>query len=190
MFQLKIDCWLCSFQSDVVVQPYNSMLTLKRLTSCADCVVVLDNTALNRIATDRLHIEVRNSVFAIGRWTQLLIFPFVESKLHPNQFAGIDDYVSEYNHIAISVVYEQYIDRTYRSIDSNASTPFLDDWLHSVDYRQWCKFSPFQYTISENTFASYRITTTANHQHTQNNRVGCHATSIAAEEYDGFDRTR
>ncbi|XP_055849437.1 tubulin gamma-1 chain-like [Episyrphus balteatus] len=43
--------------SDVVVQPYNSMLTLKRLTKCADCVVVLDNTALNRIATDRLHIE-------------------------------------------------------------------------------------------------------------------------------------
>ncbi|XP_017477343.1 PREDICTED: tubulin gamma-1 chain [Rhagoletis zephyria] len=43
--------------SDVVVQPYNSMLTLRRLTSCADCVVVLDNTALNRIATDRLHIQ-------------------------------------------------------------------------------------------------------------------------------------
>lgn len=42
--------------SDVVVQPYNSLLTLRRLTSCADCVVVLDNTALNRIATDRLHI--------------------------------------------------------------------------------------------------------------------------------------
>lgn len=44
--------------SDVVVQPYNSLLTLRRLTSCADCVVVLDNTALNRIATDRLHIQV------------------------------------------------------------------------------------------------------------------------------------
>ncbi len=42
--------------SDVVVQPYNSMLTLKRLTQNADCVVVLDNTALNRIAVDRLHI--------------------------------------------------------------------------------------------------------------------------------------
>ena len=58
--------------SDVVVQPYNSLLTLKRLTqvlftSCvvhftflyhkaADCVVVLDNTALSRIATERLHI--------------------------------------------------------------------------------------------------------------------------------------
>lgn len=43
--------------SDVVVQPYNSVLTLKRLTESADCVVVLDNTALNRIATDRLHIQ-------------------------------------------------------------------------------------------------------------------------------------
>lgn len=47
---------LCYF-SDVVVQPYNSILTLKRLTLDADCVVVLDNTALNRIATDRLHIS-------------------------------------------------------------------------------------------------------------------------------------
>lgn len=43
-------------QSDVVVQPYNSILTLKRLTLNADCVVVLDNTALNRIAVDRLRI--------------------------------------------------------------------------------------------------------------------------------------
>jgi tubulin gamma len=43
--------------SDVVVQPYNSLLTLKRLTQSAGCVVVLDNTALKRIATDRLHIQ-------------------------------------------------------------------------------------------------------------------------------------
>ncbi|KAG1670151.1 Tubulin gamma-1 chain [Nymphon striatum] len=43
--------------SDVVVQPYNSLLTLKRLTMNADCVVVLDNTALNRIAVDRLHLQ-------------------------------------------------------------------------------------------------------------------------------------
>ncbi|CAF3500027.1 unnamed protein product [Rotaria sordida] len=40
--------------ADVVVQPYNSVLTLKRLTENADCTVVLDNTALNRIATERL----------------------------------------------------------------------------------------------------------------------------------------
>lgn len=43
--------------SDVVVQPYNSMLTLKRLTDFADSVVVLDNTALNRIAAERLRIS-------------------------------------------------------------------------------------------------------------------------------------
>ncbi|RDD40405.1 Tubulin gamma-1 chain [Trichoplax sp. H2] len=43
--------------SDVVVQPYNSILTLKRLTMNADCVVVLDNTALNRIAADRLRMQ-------------------------------------------------------------------------------------------------------------------------------------
>ncbi|XP_038045206.1 tubulin gamma-1 chain [Patiria miniata] len=43
--------------SDVVVQPYNSMLTLKRLTQNADCVVVLDNTAMNRIASERLHLS-------------------------------------------------------------------------------------------------------------------------------------
>ncbi|KAI1315625.1 gamma-tubulin [Mortierella claussenii] len=48
--------------SDVVVQPYNSMLSLKRLTQNADCVVVLDNAALTRIACDRLHIE--NPTFA------------------------------------------------------------------------------------------------------------------------------
>eukprot|EP00922_Rhytidocystis_sp_ex-Travisia-forbesii_P008620 GHVS01012636.1.p1 GENE.GHVS01012636.1~~GHVS01012636.1.p1 ORF type:complete len:459 (+),score=65.12 GHVS01012636.1:185-1561(+) len=43
--------------SDVVVQPYNSVLTLKRLTLNADGVVVLDNTALNRIAVDRLKLQ-------------------------------------------------------------------------------------------------------------------------------------
>ena len=43
-------------QSDVVVQPYNSILTMKRLTLNADAVVVLDNTALNAIAADRLRI--------------------------------------------------------------------------------------------------------------------------------------
>ena len=42
---------------DVVVQPYNSILTLKRLTLNADAVVVLDNTALNRIAVDRLKLQ-------------------------------------------------------------------------------------------------------------------------------------
>jgi len=44
-------------EPDVVVQPYNSLLTLKRLVNHADSVVVLDNGALARIAADRLHIQ-------------------------------------------------------------------------------------------------------------------------------------
>ncbi|KAF1983955.1 tubulin-domain-containing protein [Aulographum hederae CBS 113979] len=42
---------------DVVVQPYNSMLSMRRLTENADSVVVLDNGALSRIAADRLHVQ-------------------------------------------------------------------------------------------------------------------------------------
>lgn len=41
--------------SDVVVQPYNSLLAMKRLANYADSVVVLDNAALARIVADRLH---------------------------------------------------------------------------------------------------------------------------------------
>jgi tubulin gamma len=42
---------------DVVVNPYNSLLTMRRLTECADSVVVLDNGALSRIASERLHVQ-------------------------------------------------------------------------------------------------------------------------------------
>lgn len=58
--QFSVQCSVFPNQSetsDVVVQPYNSLLTLKRLTLNADAVVVLDNTALNRIAVERLHIN-------------------------------------------------------------------------------------------------------------------------------------
>lgn len=41
---------------DVVVQPYNSVLTLKRLVNHADSVVVLDNGALMRITADKTNI--------------------------------------------------------------------------------------------------------------------------------------
>ncbi|CAG8908023.1 unnamed protein product [Penicillium egyptiacum] len=44
-------------QSDVVVNPYNSLLAMRRLTQDADSVVVLDNGALSRIVADRLHIQ-------------------------------------------------------------------------------------------------------------------------------------
>jgi tubulin gamma len=44
----------------LVVQPYNSMLTMKRLINNSDSVVVLDNTALNKIASERLKIANPN----------------------------------------------------------------------------------------------------------------------------------
>ncbi len=44
-------------EGDVVVQPYNAVLTLKRLTNHADSVIVLDNGALTRISADRLHVQ-------------------------------------------------------------------------------------------------------------------------------------
>lgn len=43
--------------SDVVVQPYNSVLTLKRLALFADAVVVLDNGALMRLAAETLNVD-------------------------------------------------------------------------------------------------------------------------------------
>ena len=44
-------------EGDVVVQPYNAMLTLKRLVKNTDSVVVLDNAALSRIVVDTLHVQ-------------------------------------------------------------------------------------------------------------------------------------
>ena len=42
---------------DVVVYPYNCVLTLKRLTLNADAVTVIDNSSLNKIASDRLELK-------------------------------------------------------------------------------------------------------------------------------------
>ncbi|CAD26372.1 TUBULIN GAMMA CHAIN [Encephalitozoon cuniculi GB-M1] len=42
--------------SDVVVQPYNSVLTLHRLIENSDCIVVMDNSSLGRYTLDSLRI--------------------------------------------------------------------------------------------------------------------------------------
>jgi tubulin gamma len=71
-------------EGDVVVQPYNALLTLKRLANHADSVVVLDNGALARINADRLHLQTpsfdqtnqlvrERSLCARGRGSGLLI---------------------------------------------------------------------------------------------------------------------
>ncbi|KAF2072420.1 hypothetical protein CYY_006255 [Polysphondylium violaceum] len=43
--------------ASVVIQQYNSLLTLKRLISNVDSTVVLDNNALHRIAVEHLHLD-------------------------------------------------------------------------------------------------------------------------------------
>lgn len=43
--------------SDVVVQPYNSILTIDRLTKYADSIIVMDNTALGKITLDSLKVD-------------------------------------------------------------------------------------------------------------------------------------
>eukprot|EP01132_Coremiostelium_polycephalum_P004587 gene4587-5726_t len=43
--------------SSMVVQAYNSLLTMKRLITNVDSTVVLDNNALHRIAVEHLHVE-------------------------------------------------------------------------------------------------------------------------------------
>lgn len=120
--------------SDVVVQPYNSLLTLRRLTSCADCVVVLDNTALNRIATDRLHLQVRDDAHKAQESINLSFS--AESKLHTDQYSGVDYHVCEHNDAALPLVHEQQFDRPDGAADPDAATAFPHDRLHSVNHRQ------------------------------------------------------
>lgn len=75
--------------SDVVVQPYNSILSMKRLAEHADCTVasclpltaidtnvfylqvLMDNAAVNRIASEKLHVA--NPNFAQANQLVLLI---------------------------------------------------------------------------------------------------------------------
>jgi tubulin gamma len=66
---------------DVVVHPYNSLLSMRRLTQNADSVVVLDNGALSRIAADRLHVQepsFQQTNQLVGK------FPFQTSTTSPN----------------------------------------------------------------------------------------------------------
>ena len=43
--------------NDVVIQPYNCVLTMKRLTLNADACVVIDNCALTQMVTERLKLK-------------------------------------------------------------------------------------------------------------------------------------
>eukprot|EP00049_Salpingoeca_infusionum_P003102 m.63516 g.63516 ORF g.63516 m.63516 type:complete len:466 (+) comp11953_c0_seq1:86-1483(+) len=69
--------------SDVVVQPYNSLLTMKRLANNADCVVVLDNTALNRIASDRLQAEEATNLEVVNQLVSTIMSASTSTLRYP-----------------------------------------------------------------------------------------------------------
>nr|WFI63086.1 tubulin gamma [Hypsibius exemplaris] len=78
--------------SDVVVQPYNSILTMRRLAENADCVVVLDNTALNSIAAERLRID-QPSLTEINNMVSTVMAASTSTLRYPgymyNNFVGL-----------------------------------------------------------------------------------------------------
>jgi tubulin gamma len=70
-------------QSDVIVQPYNSLLTMKRLVNHADSVVVLDNGALTRITADKGHgLGARQSFDMANQLVSSLSLIFEPDKPH------------------------------------------------------------------------------------------------------------
>jgi tubulin gamma len=84
--------------SDVVVQPYNCVLTMRRLIQNADSVVVLDNGALSRIAADRLHVQEPS----LQQTNQLVQLPLYFRDLITDLFLGIDCHVCQHNDTEIS----------------------------------------------------------------------------------------
>jgi tubulin gamma len=91
-------------EGDVVVQPYNALLTLKRLTNHADSVVVLDNGALARIAADRLHVQTPS----FDQTNQLVRYPRIPQKSpQPIATTGFNSHGRKYSDTPISRLYEQ-----------------------------------------------------------------------------------
>jgi tubulin gamma len=89
---------------DVVVHPYNSLLSMRRLTQNADSVVVLDNGALSRIAADRLHVQ-EPSFQQTNQLVGKSRFRYSKSVL--TSYAGINCHVGQYNYSSISWLYAQ-----------------------------------------------------------------------------------
>lgn len=88
---------------DVVVHPYNSLLSMRRLTQNADSVVVLDNGALSRIAADRLHVQEPS----FQQTNQLV---GLNERSHGNiylQLLGIYGNVGKYHDSSIPRIYAQ-----------------------------------------------------------------------------------
>lgn len=115
-------------EGDVVVQPYNSLLTLKRLVDHADSVIVLDNSALARISADRLHVQTPS----FDQTNQLVSLECYHSLYLATLSSGFNSDGSEHTNTTISRIHEQRLGRHYRFFDPHASLPFPHDVLYPI----------------------------------------------------------
>lgn len=88
---------------DVVVHPYNSLLSMRRLTQNADSVVVLDNCALSRIAAERLHVQEPS----FQQTNQLVSWSIWCGRSQINTKLGFNCHVSKHNNSSIPGLHAQ-----------------------------------------------------------------------------------
>lgn len=119
-------------EGDVVVQPYNALLTLKRLTNHADSVVVLDNGALARISADRLHVQTptfdqTNQLVSDCNSTWEICVMTCSSGVHSNG--------GEHANTKIPWLYEQRPRRDHRIADPYATMSLPHDLIYTLHQR-------------------------------------------------------
>lgn len=114
-------------EGDVVVQPYNALLTLKRLANHADSVVVLDNGALARINADRLHLQTPS----FDQTNQLVCVSLSTWIRFAHNVKGVDGHGSEHTDTPVPRVYEQRLGRYHRFAHPDTTLSLLDDILHA-----------------------------------------------------------
>lgn len=121
-------------EGDVVVQPYNAMLTLKRLTNHADSVVVLDNGALARIAADRLHVQTPTfdqTNQLVRRESYPMYICILTAKINPGLHC--DGRVDPNS--PLPRIHEQRSCWNHRVTHPHSKMPFPDDVLHAIHKR-------------------------------------------------------
>lgn len=116
-------------ESDVIVQPYNALLTLKRLTNHADSVVVLDNGALARISADRLHVQTPtfDQTNQLVRASTLFVHDTFSQYLEGRYGHG-----SKHSNSPIPRIHEQRPCRHHRFPHSYTSVSFPHDLIYPL----------------------------------------------------------
>jgi hypothetical protein len=114
-------------EGEVVVQPYNSLLTLKRLVNHADSVIVLDNGALARISADRLHLQTPS----FDQTNQLVKFLVLLSFLLSRN-VGLDGDGGQHTNSTLPRIHEQRPGWHHRVSHSDTSLSFSHDIVYTL----------------------------------------------------------